>query len=170
VEQSDQAPSPGVARKWHLLGLVLLAGVGAYAVAVSLSLGLWRQNSPGEGLFPFITACAVTAFALAGLSGLRAPIPSAVHSEPRGQSLRATVWRLAAYLAALVFYAAALNWLGFSLSTVLVVIFILRVAEGHGWPTTLIIAAGTAVGCHLLFVYWLGAILPTGSLWDRFIN
>jgi hypothetical protein len=153
-----------------VLGFVLLAGIGAYAVAVSLSLGLWRQNSPGEGLFPFITACAVTAFALAGLNGLRAPFPSPGHSQAGGQSLRATVWRLAAYLAALVFYAAALNWLGFSLSTILVVVFILRVAEGHRWPTTLIIAAGTAAGCHLLFVYWLGAILPTGSLWDGFVN
>ena len=56
-----------------------------------------------------------------------------------------------------------LDGLGFFLSTILVVVFILRVAEGYGWRTTLAIAAGTAVGCHVLFVYWLGAILPTGS-------
>ena len=30
------------------------------ALAISLRLGLWRQNSPGEGLFPFLTALAMT--------------------------------------------------------------------------------------------------------------
>ena len=77
--------------------------------------------------------------------------------------------RLGAYLAALIFYAAVLDALGFIVSTVLVVVFILRIAEGYGWRTTLAVAAGTAAGCHVLFVYWLGAILPAGFLWDRMI-
>ena len=170
MDQSDQTPAVDVARKWHVLGFALLAAAGAYAVAVSLSLGLWRQNSPGEGLFPFMTACAVTAFALAGLAGLRGQPRVPAHPGDGGQPLPATVKRLAAYLAALVFYAAALDWLGFLLSTILVVLFILRMAEGYNWRTTLTIAAGTAAGCHVLFVYWLGAILPTGALWDRLIN
>jgi hypothetical protein len=33
----------------------VLAGVGLVALAISLRLGLWRQSSPGEGLFPFLT-------------------------------------------------------------------------------------------------------------------
>ena len=159
--------TPAVARKWHVLGFVLLAAAGVYAVAVSLALGLWRQNSPGEGLFPFIAAVAVTVFSLAGLVGAL----SARHApSPPGdgeQALRTTLARLCAYLAALIFYAAALDVLGFIVSTVLVVVFILRIAEGYGWRMTLGIAVGTAVGCQLLFVYWLGAILPAGFLWDR---
>ena len=62
------------------------------------------------------------------------------------QALRTTVVRLCAYLAALIFYAAALDALGFIVSTVLVVVFILRIAEGYGWRTTLAIAVGTVVG------------------------
>jgi putative tricarboxylic transport membrane protein len=170
VDQSDQTPAVDVARKWHVLGFALLAAAGAYAVAVSLSLGLWRQNSPGEGLFPFITACAVTVFALAGLAGLRGQPRVPAHPGYAEQPLRSTVKRLAAYLAALVFYAAALDWLGFVLATILVVLFILRMAEGYNWRTTLTIAIGTAAGCHVLFVYWLGAILPAGALWDRLFN
>ena len=49
--------------------------------------------------------------------------------------LRTTLVRLGAYLAALIFYAAALDALGFIVSTVLVVVFILRIAEGYGWRT-----------------------------------
>ena len=41
---------------------------------------------------------------------------------------------------------------------------ILRFAERYGWVATLAIAVGAAVGCHVLFGLWLGAILPTGFL------
>ena len=167
MDQSEQTPS--VARKWHVLGLLLLAAAGAYAIAVSLALGLWRQNSPGEGLFPFITAVAVTAFSLVGLAGALG-IRDAP-AQPRGDAHwpRTTTLRVGAYLAALIFYAVALDALGFIASTILVVVFVLRIAEGYGWRMTLGVAAGTAVGCQVLFVSWLGAILPTGFLWDRLI-
>ena len=168
MDEGEQTAA--VARKWHVLGFALLAGVGAYAIAVSAGLGLWRQNSPGEGLFPFIAAVAVTAFALAGLAGMYGSRWQHVDAGDGVGHMRATVMRLGAYLAALIFYAAALDALGFIVSTVLVVVFILRMAEGHAWGTTLAIAAGTAAVCQVLFVYLLGAILPTGYLWDRLIN
>lgn len=167
MEQGEQTPT--VARKWHVLGFVFLVAAGVYAVAASLTLGLWRQNSPGEGLFPFIAATAVTAFSLAGLAGALSTRHAPAQPDDSEHGLGTTVLRLGAYLAALVFYAAVLDALGFIVSTVLVVVFILRIAEGYGWRMTLGVAAGTAVGCHVLFVHWLGAILPTGFLWDRLI-
>ena len=35
---------------------------------ISLRLGVWRQNTPGEGLFPFLTSLAMLAFSAAGLA------------------------------------------------------------------------------------------------------
>ena len=167
--EQGSGQTPAVARKWHVLGFVCLVAAGVYAIAASLALGLWRQSSPGEGLFPFIAATAVTAFSLAGLGGVLSTRHAPSQTGNGEHGLRTTVLRLGAYLAALVFYAAVLDALGFIVSTVLVVVFILRIAEGYGWRTTLGVAAGTAIGCQLLFVYWLGAILPTGFLWDRMI-
>ena len=83
--------------------------------------------------------------------------------------LRDTLLRVGAYLVGLVFYATTLDALGFIVSTIVVVLFILRFAEGYAWRTTLVLAIGTAAVCHVLFVRWLGAILPTGFLWDRFL-
>ena len=77
--------------------------------------------------------------------------------------------RVGAYLVGLVFYATTLDALGFIVSTIVVVLFILRFAEGYSWRTTLVLAIGTAATCQVLFVRWLGAILPTGFLWDRFL-
>jgi len=172
VEDGDQTAP--VARRWHVLGLVLLTAAGAYAVVVSLGLGLWRQGSPGEGLFPFLTAAAVTIFSLAALAAtLRSretqapPDPGAANANA---DLRGVVWRVSAYLAGLVFYAGALDALGFAVSTVIVVVFILRFAERVTWRTTLAVAVGAAAACQILFVRWLGAILPTGTLWDRLFN
>lgn len=163
----DGSSPPPVARHWHVLGFVLLVAVGLYAVIVALRLGLWRQNSPGEGLFPFLAASSMTVFGLVGLAGvLRAPDPAG-GGEPG--DLRATLLRVGAYLAALVFYALTLDALGFIASTIIVVVFILRAAEGYSWRITLALAVGTAAVCHVLFVRWLGAILPTGYLWDRFL-
>ena len=55
----DFSSPPTVANRWHVAGFVLLVATGVYAVAVSLQLGLWRQNSPGEGLFPFLAAASI---------------------------------------------------------------------------------------------------------------
>ena len=156
------------ARKWQVLGFVLIGAAGVYAVANSLVLGLWRQNSPGEGLFPFIAAMAVTAFSALGLAAalLRTGDDSLRSAETEG-GLRSALLRVAAYLAALIFYAAVLDALGFITSTILVVVFILKIAEGYGWLATVALAAGTSVACHALFVTALGALLPTGHLWDR---
>lgn len=163
----DGSSPPTVAKRWHVLGFVLLVAAGVYAVAVSLRLGLWRQNSPGEGLFPFLAAGSLTVFGLIGLAGvLRAPeTPSGAGTD----DLRGTLLRVGAYLVGLVFYAGALDALGFIVSTILAVLFIMRFAERYAWRTTLALAVGTAAACHVLFVRWLGAILPTGYLWDRFL-
>jgi hypothetical protein len=167
----DGGQAAPVARKWHVLGLVLLAAAGAYAVVVSLMLGLWRQSSPGEGLFPFLTAGAVVTFSLAALAAMLLRSREApIRSDAGNADLPGVVWRVSTYLAGLAFYALALDALGFAASTIVVVVLILRLAEGYSWRVTLALAVGAAAGCQVLFVRWLGAMLPTGTLWDRLFN
>ena len=64
-----------------------------------------------------------------------------------------------------MFYAVSLEFLGFIVATTITLIFILRFAERYPWVATLALTAGTVIGCQVLFVLWLGAILPTGTLW-----
>lgn len=160
---SEEGAAAPAAPRWQVLGFVLLTAMGGYAVAVSLRLGLWRQGSPGEGLFPFITAVTMMTFSLIGLVGALRAVP---RPEATGAELRDAPLRIGVYVAGLVFYAAALDALGFIVSTIVAVVFILRCAERYSWLTAFALAAGTAAGCQVLFVTWLGAILPTGFLWD----
>ena len=88
-----------------------------------------------------------------------------LYRKPLQQLERRGLLRVAAYLGALVLYAASLEVLGFIVATVITITFILRVAERYSWLATLALTAGTVIGCQVLFVLWLGAILPTGTLW-----
>lgn len=157
---NEQAPA--AAPRARLVAHAVLAAIGLVALAISLRLGLWRQSSPGEGLFPFLTALAMVTFSVAGLvrDWMQRAAPS-----PRAVRDRTGLIRVGAYLGALVFYAVSLEFLGFIVATALTITFILRVAERYPWAATLGLTAGTVIGCQILFVLWLGAMLPTGTLW-----
>ena len=160
----ESTPSPPATRSAQLTGFAVLGAAGLYALAVALDLGLWRGRSPGEGLFPFLTALGMLAFSAAGAAAaLRAPRDPPAPEERARPQLR----RMGGYVAVLLFYALALERVGFIAATIISVAAILRFAERYSWPVTLAIAIGAAAACHLLFGVWLGAILPTGTLWDR---
>jgi hypothetical protein len=164
---SDQ-PAPAASRTGRATSLVLLAVLGLYAAYFSWNIGLWRGSSPGEGLFPFFAALAVVLLSLIGLVGLkleaRAVMPTAARLEPDA------VRRLGYYLAALLFYGATLEALGFFVSTILSLTFILAVAERYPWRMTLALVAGTVIGSYVLFAVWLGVIFPDGSLWQVLVE
>jgi hypothetical protein len=158
----DGAASTPASRTGRLAGFAILGAVGLYALYVALNLGLWRGRSPGEGLFPFITALGMLAFSAAGIVVAVADRRDEPAHRDQGQ-----LWRMVAYVAALLFYALTLESLGFIAATVVSIAAILRFAERYSWAATLAIAAGAAAACHVVFGIWLGAMLPAGTLWER---
>jgi hypothetical protein len=163
---SDEgAASAPASRSARLIGFAVLGAAGLYALTVAIGLGLWRGRSPGEGLFPFITAMGMLAFSAAGLVTTLADRGARPADE--APKLRLPILRMGFYVAVLLFYALTLQSLGFIVATVISVAAILRFAERYSWLATLTIAIGAAAACHVLFSLWLGAILPIGSLWER---
>ena len=160
---NEQAASP----RARLIGHAVLLAAGVLALAISLRLGVWRQSSPGEGLFPFLCSLAMVAFGAAGVAQDWLKLKGA---QARAAGDLTGLIRVAAYLGALVFYAASLEFLGFIVATAITITFILRVAERYSWLATLALTAGTIIGCQVLFVLWLGAILPTGTLWENLLQ
>jgi hypothetical protein len=159
----ESASTPPVSRAARLAGFAVLGAFGFYALYVALRLGLWRGRSPGEGLFPFITAAGMIAFSIAGSA-----VTWRQRREAATQAERPQFLRMSFYIAMLLFYALTLESLGFIVATIVSVAAILRFAERYSWLVTLGIAAGAAAACHVLFGIWLGAILPAGTLWERF--
>lgn len=162
----SDTPAPVASRIGRAVSLALLASVGLYAASFSWGIGLWRGSSPGEGLFPFFAALAVIVLSLAGLIALRLE-PRA--PDEQGARLEASaVRRLGYYLGAVVFYGGTLELLGFFVSTILSLTFILAVAERYSWRVTAALVIGTVIGSYVLFVVWLGVIFPEGTLWQVF--
>jgi hypothetical protein len=120
-----------------------------------LPFGTFRQ--PGPAYIPVILAALLL---LLGLSLIfissRAPLLS---------SLRWTEWRdVLAILAASTFSVFAIERLGYRLTVLLVLGFLVKVVEKRGWMLSLVFAFTLAFGSFFLFYTVLRVPLPEGPL------
>ena len=134
---------------WVLLGLA----ISAHAVA----LGLWAPSGPGGGFVPLL-AGAVIAAGGAGLLLSRArPAPGVPFWSARVAALR-----VLAVLAGLVAIAVLMPVLGFLLTAIPTMAFLLTVIERQRWPWVVGLAIGSSVGLYWLFDRILEMALPKG--------
>lgn len=135
--------------------VLLLFGLGGTFGARRLTIG--DPGHPGPGFFPFWLALALAGVALALL--LR-PAPAAAPVAVAAEHLRHGKVVLA--LLAGAAYAAALEPLGFVVTTLLFLLFLFRAVEPRRWSSSVVIAAATAIAGHLVFKVWLDVQLPAG--------
>jgi putative tricarboxylic transport membrane protein len=152
----------------RLISLVLLCGAGVVAIVMALRLGLWRDGSPGPGLFPFFASVGIVTLSAAGMMiaflPARAPAPQEVAPGLDRRGIR----RVAFYVVTLLGYALLLEVLGFYVATTLALLLILWLAERLSWWVIGPLIAGALIFTHLLFARWLGVYFPGGWLWDAF--
>ena len=72
--------------------------------------------------------------------------------------------RIASTLAIMIGFALVLEWLGFLLSTFLLMVLLLRVIEAPRWSKVFTVALMTALISYGLFAWLLGVPLPAGIL------
>ena len=136
-------------------------GIAIFICAGSLKLSLGTFHNPGPGFLSFYAGLIVGVLALVvHLQSRR--IPSSDEKSPplwmdksRGRKMVLTVL-------ALLGYAVIMNYLGFLMSTLVFLVFLLRVIEPQRWPVALLgsLAASTAFFC--LFEFGLQSQLPKG--------
>lgn len=123
--------------------------------SLHLPFGTFRQ--PGPAYIPTILAALlfVVGLSLIFISS-RAPLLS---------SIRWTEWRHAlAILAASIFSVFALERLGYRLTVLLVLAFLVKVVEKRGWMASFLFAFTLAFGSFFLFYTVLRVPLPQGPL------
>jgi putative tricarboxylic transport membrane protein len=118
-----------------------------------LPLGTFRQ--PGPAYVPVLLASLLLLFAvLIVVSAGRAPSLS---------SVRWTEWRHAlAILAACVFAVFGIERLGYRLTVLLMLVFLIKVVEKRDWALSLAFASSLAFGSYYLFYTTLRVPLPQG--------
>lgn len=141
----------------RVIGVVLaLAGVGLAVEATTFDVS-FMTDPVGPKALPFLVATMLVASGLVAVARPRPDVPL----PPADIAIR-----IGAAVVVFFIYAAALPWLGFFLSTTLVVTALSLLYRGPLLPSAAA-AAVLAGGLWLLFVRLLSLPLPVGELWIR---
>jgi putative tricarboxylic transport membrane protein len=149
VEKTNQISSVF----WLIVGLAITLG--------SYRMGLGTLNHPGPGFLSF--GCGGI---LAGLSALVFIKGMLSPREEVGTFRRlwgGTRWHRGVYvLAALLIYNFTFAYLGFILSTILLLLFLFKAIEPQKWSVAVTGALVASVASYILFARWLDVQLPAG--------
>jgi uncharacterized membrane protein len=149
-------------RRLDLLSSIILFIFALFVFIVSLGYQTWIKDEPGEGFFPTLLS-----LTLGGLSIFSFIIAYRGRTQSVQIDLAVTkiIWRkLLSYIGALFGYAFFLDYLGFIASSLIALVFILRVAEGISWLRSFIISTITLIITYFVFEKWLMVSLPRGIL------
>lgn len=136
-------------------------GVGIFfsLYACFVEIGPW--NEPGPGFLPFwagITIAVMAAFLLIGSFKGGSPLRPPFFPETGSWK------RVVMTFLALIVYNLLLNPLGFFLTTILFVGFLVRYIFPQSMSRTLVVAIASAIVARLLFINFLETQLPKGFL------
>lgn len=135
----------------------LFALFSFYVCVESVRLGLGTYQQPGAGFVPFCAGVilGVLSLALIFLAFVR-------------DAKKAETWhnpdRILMVFLAILGFTLLLEWLGFILSALLLIWFLLKVVERRGWTFSVGVALLVAGASYVVFDVWLRAQLPAGIL------
>jgi putative tricarboxylic transport membrane protein len=135
----------------------LFALFSLYVCVESVRLGLGTYQQPGAGFVPFCAGVilGVLSLALIFLAFVR-------------DAKKAETWhnpdRILMVFLAILGFTLLLEWLGFILSALLLIWFLLKVVERRGWSFSVGVALLVAGASYVVFDVWLRAQLPAGIL------
>ena len=136
-------------------------GVGICYGGYNLEVG--SLNDPGSGFLFFWVGILMIGLSVGIL--IRAIKETAVPGE-----LKKVFWteirvtKIISVLVALCLYAYVFTFLGFILSTVLLLIFMFKVVEPQTWTKAVLGAVISTLTAYAVFHLWLGSQLPMGLL------
>jgi putative tricarboxylic transport membrane protein len=149
-------------KRIHLVAGAVFAAIGIFVTFQGYHLRLEGQYGPGPGFFPFWIGLGVTALSAVWLVQVLAGSGATPATEADGE--RPRLWRLAAIVAALVAFAAALRTLGFDLSMLGLLLFLSFLIDRQHAIAKIVIALLGSFGLHYLFEQVLRVPLPYASI------
>ena len=147
-------------RRADIASSLFWMALGAFVAWSGWDLELGTLTDPGSGFLLFWVGLIMIGLAAAVL--VNALRRAAAASSP----FQAIVgWhRVVLVLVALTVYGWALPWLGFILTTTVVLVFLFKAVEPQRWSVAIGGAVASALIAYLIFKVWLGAQLPSGFL------
>ena len=147
-------------RKYDLISGLFLLAVAVVMCLMAYRLGFDNIHNPGPGLIPFGVA-ALLGLMSAGLC-VRGLVEVTRGDQEQGV-FKGIAWgKIIIALCGLIGYAIFFNFLGFRISTFLLMVLFLGAVSEMKWRWVLLTSLITVVCAYLIFVTWLGCLFPTG--------
>jgi putative tricarboxylic transport membrane protein len=148
-------------RRANIVVAISLAGLASFFFFEAGRLNFGNMRVPQTGFFPKTLLVLVLILSLC----LLVQTLRQAETEARKQRISTQGWiRIGATLATLLGFALLLEWLGFFVSTFLLMILLLRAIEAMRWSKVIVVALATALVSYFLFAWLLGVPLPAGML------
>lgn len=140
--------------------------LGLYLSFHSTRFSVWGRTGPEAGFFPFVLALVMIGVSL--LLIIRAFISiRAKDKEKRAidkAKNKAVAFKVCAYICLMALYGFSVEKVGFLVTTILVLIIILKFVEKQSWKITCYIGFSSILVSYTLFVYFLSVPLPKGFM------
>jgi putative tricarboxylic transport membrane protein len=138
-------------RGWQAAVAVLLA-VFAFFAFESLQLSLRDALGPGPGFFPFWLS-------VAG-GGLAVFLLIQLHKKTESEAVKFELGPVVSVMAGLVVATALLEWLGFRVAMLLLLVYLLLALGARNWLAIALVALGGSFGVYHVFTGFLKVPLP----------
>lgn len=148
-------------RASQLLALAFIV-LGVYAAVQAQEMTLFTEIGPGSGFFPFWMG-----IIMAGLSAVWLVQITFRPFEADGEPFlpdRAGMARIFAIVGALFFFTFLAEYVGFQLTMLAFLLFLLLVLGRRSLPITLVISIAGSIGVYFVFKSYLDVQLPASSI------
>ena len=145
---------------YNRMAAVFFLGVGIFFAVYARSVDIGTWNEPGPGFLPLWAGLILSAMSAALLIGsyARKAWPARPSFFPNSDSWK----RVLATFLALIAYSLLLTPLGFTLTTFLFLLFLVKFIFPQSWARTLLVSVLGSVIARLLFINFLETQLPKG--------
>ncbi len=144
-----------------IVGVLLSSGY----LHMTLELPMGEMDQPGAGVFPVLVAAILFVTSVSALwEGWQRRENSPALDLPKGSDRI----RLLKMIGLLLIYFLAIPWAGFSLSSILFCILLIRLLSTLSWKQSGLYAFLMTATLHLIFITALKVPMPAGILIDFF--
>ena len=148
-------------RRANITVALVFVGVSIFFLFAAGRFNFGTLRVPQTGFFPRTLVILLLLLSLVLL--VQALRQKAV--DLAGEKIATEGWiRIASTLATMIGFALVLEWLGFLLSTFLLMVLLLRAIEAPRWSKVFTVALVTALASYGLFAWLLSVPLPAGIL------
>jgi putative tricarboxylic transport membrane protein len=144
-------------KEWTINAAMFVIGV--VFLIESLRLGLGSVRRPGPGLLPLYTGVALGL--VASFSLIRCFL-AAKGEKDKEKFFGQSIGNVVIILIGLVAYVFLLPWLGYLISTFMLLMFLFRAGGFRKWGLILLSAFVTTSATYLVFSSWLNLRFPKG--------